>query len=447
MLIVLYTRQMSSEEALVSTGSLRVSPTGTRRRLPWFQTLALLATLAFAAFLGWRQVRGDTATRTQSLQPGTNGNGASPAAVKPTERPVVVEVARATHQDVNVVLNGLGSMTAKRSVLVRSRVPGQLTRVHFKEGDLVKAGQLLAELDPRPFQNEVQRASGQLLRDKALLEHARADLHRTRALHQEAIANQEEVDLKSSLVRQYEGALQIDEGQLSQASLQLSYSKIVAPFAGRIGLRSLDVGNNVMPNDSTYIATIHAVQPIDAVFSLPEDQLSAVASRLHAKDRPLVVEAWDKGSRNQLASGHLVALDNQVDPSTGTFKLKAEFPNDDGLLFPNQFVNIRLVVETRAHSVVVPRAAIQHGSVGPYVFLVSDEQVAHIQPVVLGASDGPVVSLEEGVHVGDWVVIGGADRLREGTRVNVAAPTAAAHGSGPAAGALENPKLPEQRRP
>lgn len=333
---------------------------------------------------------------------------------------MVVQVAKATRDDVNVVLNGLGSVIAKRSVLLRSRVPGQLARVHFKEGDIVRAGQLLAELDSRPFQSEVQRAAGQLTRDKALLDHARADLARTQALREEAIANQEEVDLKSSLVRQFEGSLQIDEGQLAQASLQLSYSRIVAPFAGRIGLRSIDVGNNVAPNDSTYIATIHAVQPIDAVFSLPEDQLPVIASRINAKAAPkLVVEAWDKGSRNRIATGHLMALDNQVDPSTGTFKLKAEFANDDGLLFPNQFVNVRLVVETRERSIVVPRAAIQHGTVGAYVFVVTEEEIVHIVPVRLGVSDGPLVAIEEGLAADQLVVVSGTDRLREGARVAV----------------------------
>jgi membrane fusion protein, multidrug efflux system len=439
---------MSSNEAVVPTGSLSVSPAGTRRRLPRFQLLTLATALAFAAFLGWRQVRTHGATQTEGAPPPQSGAPGSPGGQKPNERPVVVQVVKAAQEDVNVVLNGLGSVIAKRSVLLRSRVPGQLSRIHFKEGDLVQAGQLLAEIDSRPFQSEVQRAAGQLTRDKALLEHARADLARTRALREEAIANQEEVDLKSSLVRQYEGTLQIDQGQLSQASLQLSYSKIIAPFAGRIGLRSIDVGNNVAPNDATYIATIHAVQPIDAVFSLPEDQLPVIAARLNTKTNPsLVVEAWDKGSRNRIAAGRLVALDNQVDPSTGTFKLKAEFANDDGLLFPNQFVNVRLVVETRERSVVVPRAAVQHGTVGAYVLAVNDEQVVHLKPVRLGAADGPVVAIEEGLAAGELVVVSGADRLREGARVvvsgtgsDVPGPKRDPASKGPARAELESPK-------
>lgn len=409
---------MSSNEALVPTGSMSVSPAGGRRRLPRFQLLALVAALAFVAFLGWRQVQSRSTAGTSGGQLDSNGAAPAGGAQKGNERPVSVSVARATREDIDVVLNGVGSVIAKRSVLLRSRVPGQLSRVYFREGDRVDAGQLLAELDPRPFQSEVQRAAGQLTRDKALLEHARADLARTQALYREAIANQEEVDLKSSLVRQYEGTLQIDEGQLSHASLQLNYSKIVAPFAGRIGLRSIDVGNNVAPNDATYIATIHAVQPIDAVFSLPEDQLPALAARLNAKTEPaLVVEAWDKGSRNRIASGRLVALDNQVDPSTGTFKLKAEFENDDGLLFPNQFVNVRLVVETLVGSVVVPRAAVQHGTAGPYVFAVDADQVVHIKPVRPGSAEGQVVAIEEGLALGEVVVVSGTDRLREGSRV------------------------------
>lgn len=367
----------------------------------------------------WRAIQVRSATA-QTSPPSQSGAGAPPGAPN-GPRPVVVRAAKATLQDVDIVLNGLGSVVPRRSVQLRSRVTGQLARVNFKEGDLVQQGQLLALIDPRPFEAEVQRVKGQLTRDEALLAHARADFARSQALKEALIANQEEVDLKDSLVKQYEGVLQTNRGVLTQAALQLEYTRVVAPFAGRIGLRSLDAGNNVGPNDQVPIATLHSVQPIDVMFALPEDHLPSIARRFHATagaSLPLAVEAWDKGSKRLIASGRLVALDNQVDSNTGTFKLKAEFSNEDGLLYPNQFVNVRLLVETLAKSVVVPRSAVQHGTNGAYVFALDEANVARVKNIQLGASSGAVVAILTGLAEGDLVVTSGLDRLREGVSTN-----------------------------
>lgn len=408
---------MSSTEDIVSTSPVALP--ATRRRISRGWALVVIVALVGLGAWTWRAVQVRSATA-QTSPPSQRAAGGPPGAAN-GPRPVVVRAAKTTLQDVDIVLNGLGTVVPRRSVQLRSRVTGQLARVNFKEGDLVQQGQLLALIDPRPFEAEVQRVKGQLTRDEALLAHARADFARSQALKEALIANQEEVDLKNSLVKQYEGVLQTNRGVLTQAALQLEYTRIVAPFAGRIGLRSLDAGNNVGPNDPVPIATIHSVQPIDVMFALPEDHLTSIAGRFHAKNvatSPLAVEAWDKGSRRLIATGRLVALDNQVDSNTGTFKLKAEFSNEDGLLYPNQFVNVRLLVETLAKSVVVPRSAVQHGTNGPYVFALDDANVARVRSIQLGVSNGGVVAVQAGLAEGELVVTSGLDRLREGVSTN-----------------------------
>ncbi len=280
-------------------------------------------------------------------------DGANPAASgsagkRGPDRPVPVQAARAKAAEIRVTRSGLGSVVSYRSATVKSRVEGQLVRVLFEEGAVVERGQIIAEIDPRPFQAAVLEVQGQVARDRALLDNARLDFQRYQALRTERIAKQEDVDARESLVRQYEGALLAGEGSLRQANLQLGFSRITAPISGRIGLRQVDEGNNVSPGDPQGIAVINSVQPISVVFTLPEDDVPVLNRRLSASKASggsPSVEAWDKGSKNLLGKGKLVTLDNQIDPSTGTVKLKAEFANEDGALFPNQFVNVRLVLE------------------------------------------------------------------------------------------------------
>lgn len=389
--------------------------------------------LTVAAGYGWVQAQGQTPPQQGAGKPGSE-SGPGPAASQPGRaaparsgdgRPVPVLAAAAQRNDVRIVVTAIGTVTANRSVQVRSRVGGQLSKVLFSEGQLVKAGDLLAEIDPRPFQAQLAQAKGQALRNAALLKNAELDLERYQALRlQDSIATQQ-VDAQEALVQQYRGTVLADQGLVDQAQLQLGYTRITAPMSGRIGLRQLDAGNIVAANDPTALAVINAVQPITAVFSIPEDSASGLWQRLLAargSGQELAVEAWDRGHRNRLASGKLLTLDNQIDPATGTIKLKAEFPNGDGTLLPNQFVNVRLLVDTRRQAVTVPRVAIQRGTSGPFVYVVGADQTVAVRRVSPGPSEADQVVVEDGVKAGEMVVTNGFDRLRDGAKVALASP-------------------------
>lgn len=388
---------------------------------------ALLALGGGAVWLGSAQKVVPEA-RASTSRPAASSSGSS--SQRGPERPVAVQAVRAKSADLRVTRNGLGTVVSQRTVTMKSRVQGQLERVLFEEGALVERGQVIALVDSRPFQAAALEVQGQLLRNQALLAAARIDLERYRALREERIAKQEDVDSRESLVRQYEGALLAGEGALKQASLQLAFTKITAPISGRIGLRKVDEGNNVSPSDPEGIAVINAVQPISVVFTLPEDDVPLLHRRLtevKAKGEFLVVEAWDKGSKNLLGQGKLLTLDNQIDPSTGTVKLKAEFSNEDGVLFPNQFVNAKLVLDTLRSVTVIPHAAVQRGRTGPFVYVVTQERTVERRNVVLGPADGEQQSVSSGVVPGDLLVVSGVDRLREGSKVVVSEAGTARH--------------------
>lgn len=340
-------------------------------------------------------------------------------------RPVPVGVATTTKQDVRVVQGALGTVVPQASVVVRARVGGQLQKVLFEEGQMVKAGELLAEIDPRPFTAQLTQAEGQLKRDFALLKNAQADLARYQGLRAHDAIPEQQLDNQAALVQQYLGTVQADQGVVDNARLQLGFTRITAPVSGRIGLRQVDVGNIVNPNDAASLAVITAVQPIAALFSLPEDQLPAIAAHLadaQRQGRVLAVEAWDRAGTRKLAQGRLQTIDNQIDPATGTIRFKAQFANTDGALYPNQFVNVRLLVETRAGLVVAPSAAIQNGNQGPFVYVVGADQTVALRPVTLGPVDGDRTAVTAGLDAGEQVVVTGVDRLRNGARVVLPGP-------------------------
>ncbi|MEL5555817.1 MdtA/MuxA family multidrug efflux RND transporter periplasmic adaptor subunit [Serratia ureilytica] len=385
--------------------------------------LLVAAILVIAAVFAWRYFNAaqPPAGTAPGAQQAGGKAGAGRAAGGRRGAPMSpVQAATATQQTVPRYLSGLGTAIAANTVTVTSRVDGQLMAIHFTEGQQVKAGDLLAEIDPRPFQVQLTQAQGQLAKDQATLANARRDLARYQQLVKTNLVSRQELDTQSSLVQQTEGAIKADQGAVDSAKLQITYSRITAPIDGRVGLKLVDVGNYVTSGSTTGLVVITQTHPIDVVFTLPEGN---IADLLKAqKAGPVSVEAWDRTNQNKLTTGSLLSLDNQIDTATGTIKLKARFANEDDALFPNQFVNARLQVDTLHNAVVIPTAALQMGNEGNFVWTLSEDNKVSKHRVTAGVQDSRQVVISAGLNAGDRVVTDGIDRLTEGMQVEVLAP-------------------------
>ncbi|MBC8023855.1 MAG: MdtA/MuxA family multidrug efflux RND transporter periplasmic adaptor subunit, partial [Burkholderiales bacterium] len=336
-------------------------------------------------------------------------------------QPVAAATARVA--DINIVQTALGTATALRTVTVKPRVDGQLKAILFTEGQIVKAGDPIAQIDPVPFQVALSQQEGNLARDAAQLNNARLDLQRYQTLlEQDSIAKQQ-VDQQAALVKQLEGTVKVDQAQVDNAKLQLSYTHIEAPIAGRLGLTQVDPGNMVKGSDANGVAVITQVDPMGVLFTIPQDTLPRVLARLRAGDKP-PVEAWDKEQKVLLAKGLLLTTDNQIDVTTGTVKLKAQFSNPSFQLFPNQFVNVRMVIDTLKGVVVVPTAAIQRGNQGTIVYVVKEDSTVSLRQITAGPTEGQLTAVTTGLQAGERVITDGVDRIREGAKVEVTEPGA-----------------------
>src|SRR5262249_4823819 len=392
-------------EEVDSEKDKRTGPRRPASKKRWW--LRLLILLIIGALVYWAVGRWQArqAAELQKRQPGG----------QPT---VPVVVASARKADVPFYLRALGSVDAFNTVTVKTRVDGQLITVAFKEGQFVKLGDLLAEVDPRPFQVQLAQAQGQLARDNAQLNNSRADLQRYQTLYSQGVVPKQQLDTQQANVGQFEGVIKADEALIDSAKLQLTYCRITSPIAGRIGLRQVDVGNIVHPGDPNGLVVITQLQPIAVLFTIPEDNLNIVLQRLKQSGN-LPVEAYDRSGQNKITSGRLVTVDNQIDQQTGTSRFKAVFDNKDSALFPNQFVNIRLLVETKKDKIVIPAPAIQRGPKGTFVYVLKPDQTVEVRNVDVGMIEGNDATIENGLAEGEQVVTDGVDKLNSGSKVQV----------------------------
>jgi multidrug efflux system membrane fusion protein len=388
------------------------------RRHRWVGFLWLVA-FAAAGYAGYRYYQ----TSQQKKQAAE-----AALAARMADRPVSVAATAARRGDVPIYLRGIGNVQAFNTVNVKTRVDGPLVSVNYTEGQYVKAGEVLVEIDPRPFQVAVEQAEGQLARDQAQLNNAKVDLARYQELWKDQVIAKQQLDTQAAAVGQFAGAIEADKAAVDNAKLNLSFTRVTAPISGRIGLRLVDIGNIVHASDANPLAIITQLQPIAVVFTIPADSLPPVLQKLHEGVK-LPVDAYDASDTNKIASGTLLTVDNQIDPNTGTSRLKAIFDNNDGVLFPNQFVNCHMLLEVKRGVVLVPAPAIQRGPQGPYVYVVQPNGTAKLRNVALGVTEGSETEITSGLAPGETVITDGQDKLQDGSKVTVqrtaAAPSAA----------------------
>lgn len=379
-----------------------------RSPIRWFLYLAVIASVSFGV---WYFAFRAKPPKQHYPQPAWAGKEMPPR--------IPVRTVTAKVQDLPVHLKAIGTVTPLNTVTVKSRVDGQLIRIAFEEGQRVERGQLLAEIDPAPYRIQLAQAEGQLKQNAAQLESARSDLKRIENLHEQNLVTTQQLELQQAMVAEREGTLASAQAQVDDARLKVTYTRVEAPIAGRVGLRKVDAGNLVHASDPDGIVVITETRPISVTFTIPEVDLQSVLDPFRA-GQALSVEAWDRRETTALATGILKTLDNQIETATGTLRLKAEFANDNERLFPNQFVNVRMAVNTLKNAVVIPAAAVQFGSRGTYVYVIDSANKANIRDLVLGPSDGTQQAVTKGLKAGDAVVLEGLDRLREGRTVIIA---------------------------
>ncbi|SEU22010.1 membrane fusion protein, multidrug efflux system [Burkholderia cepacia] len=402
-----------------------------------------LAVVVIGGLLWWHPWNRTPATGSAATGAGASAAGGGghrgrggPAAMANIPQPV--QVATATQGEMPIVLSALGTVTPLANVTVKTQLSGYLQSVSFQEGQIVRKGDVLAQIDPRPYQVSLENAEGTHARDSALLATARLDLKRYQTLlSQDSIASQT-VDTQASLVKQYEGAVKTDQAAIDSAKLNLTYARITAPVSGRVGLRQVDPGNYVTPGDANGIVVITQLQPMSVIFTTSEDNLPQILKQVNAGQK-LSVTAYNRNNTVPLETGSLATLDNQIDTSTGTVKLRANFDNKEGMLFPNQFVNTRLLVDVMRNATIVPTSAVLTGSIGQFVYVVKPDNTVTVRKVTVGPVDGERTSIVSGVSLGERVVTDGSDRLREGAKISIPADkpkgASGARGTGAASGA------------
>ena len=392
------------------------NPPPPRRSWIWW---VILLVLAGVGYWQWPRLKalipsGETTTSQGTAKGGRGRRGAGGGTSQ-------VVAARATKGAIKVFVTGLGAVTPIYTVTVNSRVTGQLMKVQFKEGQLVQKDDLLVEIDPRPYEVQLEQAEGQLIHDEALLKDAKLDLGRYNTLIKQDAIPQQTLDAQAALVTQYEGTIKTDQSQIDNAKLNLIYCHITSPITGRVGLRLVDPGNIVQGTATTALVMITQLDPISVIFTVGEDQLPAILDKMRA-GQELTVEAWDRELKNKLGDGKLETIDNQIDPTTGTLKLRAVFANSNGKLFPSQFVNARLLVEQKQNITLLPNNAIQRNSHGTYVWMVNPDQTVNVRNVTVGTTEGDQSEITAGLQPGDSVVTVGVDRLEEGGKVSTQVP-------------------------
>lgn len=384
-----------------------------RKPVIWIIVILLILVVAFVVYRsrsGQSPNAAQSQNQAQGQVGGRGGRGAGPVG------PVPVAVAAVQQQNVPVYLEGLGNVQAYYTVTLHSRVDGQLMKVNFREGQHVKKGEELALIDPRPYEAALNQTEAAKYKDQANLENAQRDLQRYADLYKQGVIAQQQYNTQQSLVAQDEGAVRSDDAQINNAKLNVTYCHIIAPIDGMIGLRLVDPGNMVHAADQNGLLVINQLQPIAVLFTLPEDSLQAVQQHMHGGPA-LTVQAWSRDDTQQIATGRLETIDNQIDPNTGTFRLKAVFDNRDNALYPNQFVNARLQVEIKKNALTIPAAAIQRGSQGTYVYAVKQDKTVETRTVNIGLTEGTLVVIDKGLNVGEQVVTDGQEKLQPGEKV------------------------------